>query len=193
VTSSPRRQTAARINITRQLGGNTLVRRRQRRGDRATVRKHSRRVGPQAGVRQAALVRDAVKSVRDAMIVGAILAVSSCSSSCARADHRDQPSSIPLTMGIKVWVMSLFGQNLQPNDLGAMAIAHRAVIDDAVVSENIVRHLAITPDRTIAVRESRQELIWPVTSSTITTVVVFLPLGLLTGVEGQFFPRSRSR
>ena len=32
-----------------------------------------------------------------------------------------------------------------------------------------------------------QELIWPVTTSTITTVVVFLPLGLLTGVEGQFF------
>ena len=32
-----------------------------------------------------------------------------------------------------------------------------------------------------------QELIWPVTTSTITTVVVFLPLGLLTGVVGQFF------
>ncbi len=32
-----------------------------------------------------------------------------------------------------------------------------------------------------------QELIWPVTTSTITTVVVFLPLGLLEGVDGQFF------
>ena len=32
-----------------------------------------------------------------------------------------------------------------------------------------------------------QELIWPVTTSTITTVVVFLPLGLLQGVVGQFF------
>ena len=38
-----------------------------------------------------------------------------------------------------------------------------------------------------AIRDAVQELIWPVTTSTITTVVVFLPLGLLTGVEGQFF------
>src|SRR5205823_6525275 len=43
------------------------------------------------------------------------------------------------------------------------------------------------PDRASAVRAAVQELIWPVTTSTITTVVVFLPLGLLTGVEGQFF------
>jgi multidrug efflux pump subunit AcrB len=72
--------------------------------------------------------------------------------------------------------------------LGAMAIAIGLVIDDAVViTENIVRHIRIQPDRRIAVHEAVQELIWPVTSSTITTVVVFLPLGLLTGVEGQFF------
>src|SRR6185503_17867324 len=45
----------------------------------------------------------------------------------------------------------------------------------------------LNPDRPAAIRDAVQELIWPVTSSTITTVVVFLPLGLLTGVEGQFF------
>src|SRR5690348_13573055 len=72
--------------------------------------------------------------------------------------------------------------------LGAMAIAIGLVIDDAVViTENIARHLALTPDRRIAIREAVQELVWPVTTSTITTVVVFLPLGLLTGVVGQFF------
>src|SRR5678815_4190920 len=72
--------------------------------------------------------------------------------------------------------------------LGAMAIAIGIVIDDAVViTENIVRHLHLTPDREVAIREAVQEIIWPVTTSTITTVVVFLPLGLLTGVEGQFF------
>jgi len=62
------------------------------------------------------------------------------------------------------------------------------VIDDAVViTENIVRHAHLQPDRGLAIRDAVQELIWPVTTSTITTVVVFLPLGLLTGVEGQFF------
>ena len=62
------------------------------------------------------------------------------------------------------------------------------VIDDAVVmTENIARHLHLTSDRAAAVRAAVQELIWRVTSSTITTVVVFLPLGLLEGVVGQFF------
>src|SRR5207253_10261533 len=61
-------------------------------------------------------------------------------------------------------------------------------IDDAVVvTENIVRHIHLNPDRMAAVQEAVRELVWPVTTSTITTVVVFLPLGLLTGVEGQFF------
>jgi multidrug efflux pump subunit AcrB len=72
--------------------------------------------------------------------------------------------------------------------LGAMAIAIGLVIDDAVVvTENIVRHLQFEQHRRIAIRDALQELLWPVTSSTLTTVVVFLPLGLLQGVTGQFF------
>src|SRR6185503_4376434 len=92
------------------------------------------------------------------------------------------------TMTLTVFVMWLLGQTFNLMTLGAMAIAIGLVIDDAVVvTENIVRHLHLNPDRAIAVRDAVRELIWPVTSSTITTVVVFLPLGLLTGVEGQFF------
>src|SRR5260370_40625846 len=97
-------------------------------------------------------------------------------------------AAIPLTLAVTVFVMSRIGQTFNLMTLGAMAIAIGLVIDDAVViTENIVRHLVMTSNRTIAVREAVQELILPVTSSTITTVVVFLPLGLLTGVEGQFF------
>ncbi|MEP7087073.1 MAG: efflux RND transporter permease subunit, partial [Gemmatimonadota bacterium] len=69
-----------------------------------------------------------------------------------------------------------------------MAIAIGLVIDDAIViTENIVRHMKLTPDRQVAVRSAMQELLWPVTTSTLTTVVVFAPLSLLTGVVGQFF------
>src|SRR3989440_6690514 len=72
--------------------------------------------------------------------------------------------------------------------LGSMAIAIGLVIDDAVViPENIARHLALPGGRLQAIRAAVQELIWPVTTSTLTTVVVFLPLGLLQGVVGQFF------
>src|SRR5208282_1741625 len=80
------------------------------------------------------------------------------------------------------------GQTFNLMTLGALAIAIGLVIDDAVVvTENIARLLTLTPDRITAVRDAVQELIWPVTTSTITTVVVFLPLGMLQGVVGQFF------
>lgn len=181
---------AALINITRQIGGNTLDVADSIAAIAATVRKT---LPPGVVLKplydQAALVRDAVKSVRDAMIIGAVLAVIVLLIFLRHGRITAiSASSIPLTMCITVFVMSMVGQTFNLMTLGAMAIAIGIVIDDAVViTENIVRHLAITPERTVAVREAVQELIWPVTSSTITTVVVFLPLGLLTGVEGQFF------
>ena len=138
---------------------------------------------------QASLVREAVSSVRDAMLIGAALAVVVLLLFLRHARITAiSASSIPLTLAITVFVMALGGQTFNLMTLGAMAIAIGLVIDDAVViTENIVRHVHLNPDRTAAVREAVQELIWPVTTSTITTVVVFLPLGLLTGVEGQFF------
>src|SRR6266513_2531083 len=153
----------AQLNITRQLGGNTLAIADSVAG---VARALAHTLPP--GVRltpvydQASLVRDAVTAVR--------------------------ASSIPLTLVITIFVMWLFGQTFNLMTLGAMAIAIGLVIDDAVViTENIARHLRFTADRTRAIRDAVQELIWPVTTSTLTTVVVFLPLGLLQGVVGQFF------
>jgi CzcA family heavy metal efflux pump len=181
---------AALLNITRQPGGNTVA-----IADSVAAIARSIRSTLPPGARlkavydQAALVRDAVKSVRDAMLIGAVLAVVVLLLFLRHARITAiSASSIPLTMAITVFVMSLMGQTFNLMTLGAMAIAIGLVIDDAVViTENIVRHLHLTPDRDVAIREAVQEIIWPVTTSTITTVVVFLPLGLLTGVEGQFF------
>src|SRR5438132_6697875 len=138
---------------------------------------------------QAALVRDAVSSVRDAMLTGAGMA-GPVPLRFLREGRITAISgaSIPLTLAITVFVMSLIGQTFNLMTLGAMAIAIGLVIDDAVViTENIARHLALPGERLPAIRAAVQELIWPVTTSTITTVVVFLPLGLLQGVVGQFF------
>ena len=181
---------AALLNITRQVGGNTL--------DIAdSVARIAAGLAPSLppGVRlkavydQAALVRDAVRAVRDAILIGAALAVLILLLFLRHARITAiSAASIPLTMAITVFVMRLVGASFNLMTLGAMAIAIGLVIDDAVViTENIVRHLALTPDRVRAIRESLQELVWPVTTSTITTVVVFLPLGLLQGVVGQFF------
>ena len=181
---------AALLNITRQLGGNTI----EIADSVAAIANRLRGQLPpgvhlKAVYDQAALVRDAVKSVRDAMIIGAVLAVIILLLFLRHSRITAiSASSIPLTMAITVFVMSRVGQTFNLMTLGAMAIAIGLVIDDAVViTENIVRHTHINPDRDAAIRDAVQELIWPVTTSTITTVVVFLPLGLLTGVEGQFF------
>ncbi|HKW41532.1 MAG TPA: efflux RND transporter permease subunit [Gemmatimonadales bacterium] len=180
----------AQLNITRQLGGNTLA----IADSVAGVVRALATLLP-AGVRlqlvydQASLVRAAVKAVRDAMLIGAGLAVIVLLLFLRHGRITAvSASSIPLTLVITIFVMSLFGETFNLMTLGAMAIAIGLVIDDAVViTENIVRHLDLSRDRTHAIRDALQELLWPVTTSTLTTVVVFLPLGLLQGVVGQFF------
>lgn len=181
---------AALLSITRQPGGNTL---RMADSIDALATQFSRTLPSGVSLRpvydQAVLVRAAVASVRDAMLIGAALAVI-----VLLVFLRNwrvtaiSASVIPLTLAITIWLMSLVGQTFNLMTLGALAIAIGLVIDDAVVvTENIVRHLGFTPDRADAIRDAVQELLWPVTTSTITTVVVFAPLRLLEGVVGQFF------
>jgi len=181
---------AALLNITRQPGGNTLAIVDSVANLAAAVRKT---LPPGATLKpvydQGALVRDAMASVRDAMIIGAVLAVIILLLFLHHARITAiSASSIPLTLAISVFAMYMLGQTFNLMTLGAMAIAIGLVIDDSVViTENIVRHLRLTSNRHEAIRRAVQELIWPVTTSTLTTVVVFLPLRLLTGVVGQFF------
>jgi CzcA family heavy metal efflux pump len=181
---------AALINVTRQVGGNTLALADSVARIMATV---APSLPPGVHLKpvydQAELVREAVRSVRDAMLIGATLAVIVLLVFLRHGRITAiSAASIPLTLAITVFIMSMIGQTFNLMTLGAMAIAIGLVIDDAVViTENIARHLRLTTDRVQAIRAAVQELIWPVTTSTLTTVVVFLPLGLLQGVVGQFF------
>ncbi len=181
---------AALINISRQPGASTLA---VADSVARTMAALQRTLPSGAVLRpvydQAALVRDSVASVRDAMLIGAALSVLVL---LVFLQHGRitavSATAIPLTMTITVFVMWALGETFNLMSLGAMAIAIGLVIDDAVVVvENTVRHLAMGGTRDAAIGDAVQELIWPVTTSTITTVVVFLPLGLLTGVVGQFF------
>ena len=72
--------------------------------------------------------------------------------------------------------------------LGGLAAAIGLVIDDAiVVVENIVMHRDNGEPRMEAVRKALREITTPLVGSTITPVVVFLPLVSVTGVTGSFF------
>lgn len=96
--------------------------------------------------------------------------------------------TIPLCAAAACATMALLHQSLNLMSLGGLAIALGLVIDDAIVIvENIHRQLQKGITSHEAAIAAVQELAGPVTSSTATTLVVFLPLGLISGVAGQFF------
>ena len=96
--------------------------------------------------------------------------------------------SIPLSVMITMLVMALFDWTLNFMSLAGLAIAVGRIVDDSiVVLENIYRHIQEGSPRAVAVIEATQEVSPPVVASTLTTVAVFVPLGFLPGVVGQFF------
>jgi hydrophobic/amphiphilic exporter-1 (mainly G- bacteria), HAE1 family len=85
-------------------------------------------------------------------------------------------------------VMQATGITLNIMTLGGLAVAVGRVVDDAiVVLENIYRHRALGEDRLTAVLKGPREVAGAITAATITTVGVFLPLGLVGGIVSQLF------
>ena len=134
-------------------------------------------------------VRNAVASVRDAIVIGGLLAVLVLV--FFLRDWRVTAiaaTSLPLTIVGTFFVLHLVGGTINLMSLGGLAIAIGLVIDDAiVVVENIHRHRSAGETVPVAAERGTQELLAAVIGSTLTTVVVFVPLGLLQGVVGQFF------
>jgi len=99
-------------------------------------------------------------------------------------------TAISIPTSILVAFILLYSQGITLNimSLGGLAVAVGRVIDDAiVVLENIVRHVQAGDPVPVAVRQGTREVATAVTSSTITTVAVFLPLAFVGGITGQFF------
>ncbi|MCG3088956.1 efflux RND transporter permease subunit [Sporosarcina cyprini] len=98
--------------------------------------------------------------------------------------------SIPLSLLIAAIFLNQFDISLNIMTLGGMAVAVGRVVDDSiVVIENIFRRVRISnegmSDKIIL--ESTKEILKAITSSTLTTVVVFLPIGFVGGITGKFF------
>jgi len=136
----------------------------------------------------AEFVQGAIANVRDAILIGAALAVI-----VLLVFLRNwrltaiAASALPLTVVSTFFVMWLFGESINLMSMGGLAVAIGLVIDDAVVVvENIHRRLSESGSAA-AVESATGELVAPIVGSTLTTVVVFAPLGLLSGVVGDFF------
>lgn len=96
--------------------------------------------------------------------------------------------SIPLSVVLALIVLWTRDLSLNMLTLGALTIAIGRVVDDSiVVLENIKRHLGYGEERQLAIITAVKEVAGAVTASTLTTVAVFLPIGLVGGMVGQLF------
>ncbi len=95
---------------------------------------------------------------------------------------------IPVTIAVTFIALKLLGESFNLMTLGGLAAAVGLVIDDAiVVVENIVIHRDSGEQRLQAIHSALQEITIPLIGSTVTPIVVFLPLISITGVTGTFF------
>ena len=181
---------AVLLSINRQLDGNTM---------QVAEEVHSEverlRAALPPGVEltpyydQSIIVGESIKSVRDAILLGLVLA-----SIILVVFLRDWGTSvvaglvIPVTVAITFIVLKVMGQTFNLMTLGGLAAAVGLVIDDAiVVVENIVLHRDAGQKRLQAIRNALNEITVPLVGSTITPIVIFLPLISVTGVTGTFF------
>ena len=181
---------AVLVNILRQPNANTVAVTDEVKSELAAIQKQlpaDVKIAPFYD--QSILVRDSMNSVRDAIIIGLLLSVF-----ILYAFLRNIGTTlvaitvIPVTVLATFLAMYLVGLSFNLMTLGGVAAAIGLVIDDAiVVVENIFTHLSRGEKRHQAVMNAVSEITIPIIGSTITPVVVFLPLTLLTGVTGAFF------
>jgi CzcA family heavy metal efflux pump len=181
---------AVLLNVARQPSSNTVA-----VADAIAEKVQQLRKTLPAGVRlapyydQSELVRESIRSVRDAILIGLVLAciilflfLSDWTSSLVAG------LVIPVTVAITILFLWAIGQSFNLMTLGGLAAAIGLVIDDAiVVVENIVSHRDRGETRARAASLALREIAVPLVGSTVTPVVVFLPLVSVTGVTGSFF------
>jgi CzcA family heavy metal efflux pump len=138
---------------------------------------------------QSRIVQESIASVRDAIVIGLLLA-----GLIIWLFLRDWGTAVmtglvvPVTIIVTFIAMKMLGQSFNLMTLGGLAAAVGLVIDDKiVVVENIVLHRDAGQGPLEATASALKELTVPLIGSTLTPIVVFLPLITITGVTGTFF------
>ncbi|HWN98795.1 MAG TPA: efflux RND transporter permease subunit, partial [Blastocatellia bacterium] len=181
---------AVLLNITRQPNANTVEVVDEVKAELAAMRSQlPKDVKVAPFYDQSLLVRASITSVRDSILVGLLLSIAILYGFLRNAGTTFVAILvIPVTVLATFLAMWLAGLSFDLMTLGGVAAAIGLVIDDAiVVVENIYTHRARGESRHDAVQHAVSEITIPIIGSTITPVVVFLPLTLLTGVTGVFF------
>ncbi|MFZ5749269.1 MAG: efflux RND transporter permease subunit [Pseudomonadota bacterium] len=96
--------------------------------------------------------------------------------------------AIPLSAIPSFWFMDMLGFTLNQMTLLALSLVAGVLVDDAIVEiENIVRHMRMGKSAYQASIDAADEIGVAVLATTMSIVAVFLPVGLMPGISGQFF------
>ena len=141
---------------------------------------------------QSDLVVASAASVRDAILIGAVLAAGVLLLFLRSLKVTlIAVAVVPTVLATTVLLLSLMNMSFNVMTLGGMAAAVGLIIDDAIVmTEHIIRRLRERHDGgpvATTVREAATEFLRPLAGSSAATLVIFAPLAFLTGVTGAFF------
>jgi len=181
---------AVLINIKQQFGANTVA------VDHAIgdlLRKHADTIP--AGVKistwydQSQLITAAAASVRDSILIGAVLAAMVLLAFLGNLRMTLMVAILlPSVLLASVLILYVLHQSFNIMTLGGMAAAVGLVVDDAVVMlEHIMQRLATLPKGRVSVLHAALELSKPLAGSSAATIIIFVPLAFLSGVTGAFF------
>ncbi|MDB5466128.1 MAG: hypothetical protein JWQ46_890, partial [Phenylobacterium sp.] len=182
---------AVLVLVYQQPGGNTVQIAKSVQG----VFQKARAQGPadmqaKAWYDQSDLILESASSLRNAIIIGVILAAL-----VLLVFLRDWKVTlaaviaVPAVLAATALVLKIVGQSFNIMTLGGMAAAIGLIIDDAIVMiEHIERRLGEAADKGAPViTRAVSEFLRPLFTSSAATIVIFVPLAFLTGVTGAFF------
>ncbi|WP_371381330.1 efflux RND transporter permease subunit [Sporomusa aerivorans] len=183
-------QAALGVDIMKQSGGNTVKVVDNIKGQLESIKRDLPPGVDLVVVRDnSKTIKESVEDVEFNLLVGGVLAVAIVFLFLGNWRSTIIAGiAIPVSVITSFAAMKLLNFSLNTMSLLALSLAVGLLIDDAiVVIENIVRHLEMGKDKFTAAMEGTAEIGLAVMATTFTLVAVFLPVGMMSGIVGQFF------
>lgn len=182
-------QPGLRMSIRKQSGANTVDVAKDVNAEIDRINRDFPNVYVASIFDSSKFIERAVSNVRDAALYGSILAVvilllflRNIRSTLVVA------ISIPISVIATFGLMYFYGFTLNTITFGGLALGVGVLVDNAiVVLENIFRHRQDGKARVEAARTGSQEVSLAITASTLTTIVVFIPVVFMSGISGVIF------
>lgn len=177
------------LRVVKQPGANTIAVVDALRANLTRLRGVPESVRVEISFDQSRYIRAAIQALKHEALQGGLLAVAVILVFLLSVRATAIVSvAIPLSIIATFVLLYGGGQTLNVFTLGGLALGVGRLVDDSIVElENIHRHLERGADRVRAVLDAAQEVAMPILVSTVTTIVVFLPVLFLTGVARNLF------